>query len=236
MLARSGPGALRLLLIDAKRVELAPYSGLPHLVGPIVTEPEEAALALSDMVARMEQRYALLAQHGVRSVADLPQRVARYVVVVDELADLVMSSKDVRDHLVRLAQKSRAAGIHLVLATQRPSTDVITGLLKANVPGRMALAVASNVDSRVILDMAGAEDLLGRGDMLFKPPWLLEPIRVQGAMVSDEEVRAVVARYASVAPPTAPMVVTDHARDVTLALYGLAALVLGLAAWMLVTR
>jgi S-DNA-T family DNA segregation ATPase FtsK/SpoIIIE len=169
----------------------------------------------------MERRYSALARDGARSVAELPRPVPRYVCVVDELADLVMSSKTIGENLIRLAQKSRAAGVHLVLATQRPSTDVISGLLKANVPGRIALAVASNVDSRVIIDEAGAEDLLGRGDMLYKPPWLLEPMRVQGAMVTDAEIAAVVARWpAVVAPasaddgPSEPRVRPDVARAI----------------------
>ena len=192
MLQRSSPKRLRLLLIDAKRVELAPYAGIAHLWQPIVTEVDCAEYALSRLVALMERRYGLLARRGLRSA---PASWPRIVCVVDELADLVMTSKPSAMHLIRLAQKARAAGIHLVLATQRPSSDVISGLLKANIPGRIALATVSGVDSRVILDVSGAEDLLGRGDMLYKPPWLLEPIRLQGAYVSDDEIAATVARW-----------------------------------------
>lgn len=221
MLARSGPDRLRLVMVDAKRVELSPYAGIAHLALPIATEVATAETALAWLLALMERRYSALARDGARSVAELPRPVPRYVCVVDELADLVMSSKTIGENLIRLAQKSRAAGVHLVLATQRPSTDVISGLLKANVPGRIALAVASNVDSRVIIDEAGAEDLLGRGDMLYKPPWLLEPMRVQGAMVTDAEIAAVVARWpAVVAPasaddgPSEPRVRPDVARAI----------------------
>jgi S-DNA-T family DNA segregation ATPase FtsK/SpoIIIE len=203
MLRRAGPRDLRLVLIDAKRVELAPYRGLPHLAGPIATETADAERMLRHCLTIMEQRYRILEDAGARQVSELPRRLSRYVVVVDELADLVMVDKSIRDHLVRLAQKSRAAGIHLVLATQRPSADVISGILKANVPARMALAVASNVDSRVILDCAGAEDLLGRGDMLCRWPWTLEPVRVQGAMVTDAEIASAVSAY------PAPVVVTS---------------------------
>ena len=198
---------LRLLLIDAKRVELSPFAGIEQLWGPIVTEVEDAERALAAMVDLMERRFELLAKHGARQLSDLDGDHPRYVVVVDELADLVMSSKPLTKSLIRLAQKARAAGIHLVLATQRPSSDVISGLLKANVPGRMALATVSGVDSRVILDVSGAEDLLGRGDMLFKPPWLLEPVRLQGCYVDDADVRALAQAHqrAPVAPVAAPV-------------------------------
>jgi S-DNA-T family DNA segregation ATPase FtsK/SpoIIIE len=230
MLARGGPDRFRLVMIDAKRVELAAYAGIAHLARPIATEVAEAEASLAYLLGIMESRYELLQRHGARSVGDLVRPVPRYVVVVDELADLVMSSKTIGESLVRLAQKSRAAGIHLVLATQRPSTDVISGLLKANVPARIALAVASNVDSRVILDEAGAEDLLGRGDMLYKPPWLLEPVRVQGAMVTDAEIAAIVARWpvteapASEDAPSAPTMRPEMPRAILQAVLFLACL------------
>jgi S-DNA-T family DNA segregation ATPase FtsK/SpoIIIE len=240
MLLRSGPRALRLVLIDAKRVELSPYATLPHLSGPIVTETADAEAALQRIVRLMESRYSMLDTYHVRSVDDLPNPLPRWVVVVDELADLVMSSKTVSALLVRLAQKSRAAGIHLVLATQRPSTDVISGLLKANVPARMALAVASNVDSRVILDSAGAEDLLGRGDMLCRWPWTLDPIRVQGAMVTDAEISAVVARWTPPPAPQAPTVAPQGPTTWERVTYAAGLLLAGLcivaSAWLVLGR
>lgn len=191
-------------LIAPKKVELSVYNGIPHLLSPVVSDPKKAARALAKVVAEMERRYELFAAFGIRNLAGYNQRVTKeeddehhplplILVVVDELADLMMTvSHDVEDAIVRIAQMGRAAGIHMIIATQRPSVDVITGLIKANVPSRIAFAVSSGVDSRTILDANGAERLLGRGDMLFQPIDKNKPIRVQGAFISDQDVEAVV--------------------------------------------
>ncbi len=198
------PEELRLLLVDPKRVELTAYNGIPHLLTPVVTDLEKAQGALQWAIEEMERRYKTLAQAGVRSIAEYNQTAAArgaqplpyIVVVIDELADLMMlAPQRTEQALIRLAQLARATGIHLVVATQRPSVDVVTGLIKANFPARIAFAVASTVDSRVILDRPGAERLLGRGDMLFLPPDAAEPIRVQGSFVTSEEVQKVVAHW-----------------------------------------
>ena len=195
---------VKMLLIDPKKVELSVYNGIPHLLSPVVSDPKKAARALAKVVAEMERRYELFAAFGIRNLAGYNQRVTKeeddehhplplILVVVDELADLMMTvSHDVEDAIVRIAQMGRAAGIHMIIATQRPSVDVITGLIKANVPSRIAFAVSSGVDSRTILDANGAERLLGRGDMLFQPIDKNKPIRVQGAFISDQDVEAVV--------------------------------------------
>ena len=196
------PSEVKLVMVDPKVVELSVYNGIPHLLIPVVTDPKKAAGALAWAVQEMDDRYNKFAQKGVRDlkgynhaiekeegVGKLPQ----IVIIVDELADLMMvAAKDVEEAICRLAQKARAAGMHLVIATQRPSVDVITGLIKANVPSRIAFAVSSQVDSRTILDSVGAEKLLGKGDMLYFPSGAPKPIRVQGAFVSDEEVEKVV--------------------------------------------
>lgn len=204
ILFKAKPSQVKMLLIDPKKVELSVYNGIPHLLSPVVSDPKKAAWALAKVVAEMERRYELFAAFGIRNLAGYNQRVTKeeddehhplplILVVVDELADLMMTvSHDVEDAIVRIAQMGRAAGIHMIIATQRPSVDVITGLIKANVPSRIAFAVSSGVDSRTILDANGAERLLGRGDMLFQPIDKNKPIRVQGAFISDQDVEAVV--------------------------------------------
>jgi S-DNA-T family DNA segregation ATPase FtsK/SpoIIIE len=195
------PEHLRLILIDPKRVELTGFNGLPHLALPVLVESHQAAAALRWAVAEMDRRYKMLSAEGVRNIASYnekaTQRLAKQlpyiVIVIDELADLMMvAAGEIEELICRIAQLARAVGIHLVIATQRPSTDIITGLIKANIPSRIAFAVGSQVDSRVILDTGGAEKLLGRGDMLYQPVDAGKPTRIQGAFVSDPEVAAVV--------------------------------------------
>lgn len=199
---KSKPSEVKMVMVDPKVVELSVYNGIPHLLIPVVTDPKKAAGALAWAVQEMDNRYNLFAQKGVRdlkgynSIIEKEEGIGKLpqiVVIVDELADLMMvAAKDVEESICRLAQKARAAGMHLVIATQRPSVDVITGLIKANVPSRIAFAVSSQVDSRTILDSVGAEKLLGKGDMLFFPTGAPKPVRVQGAFVSDEEVEKIV--------------------------------------------
>ena len=198
---KAKPSEVKLVMIDPKIVELSVYNGIPHLLIPVVTDPKKAAGALAWAVQEMENRYATFAQKGVRDLKGYNEaaekekigRLPHIVIIIDELADLMMVAKnDVEDAICRLAQKARAAGMHLVIATQRPSVDVITGLIKANIPSRIAFAVSSQVDSRTILDMVGAEKLLGKGDMLFYPAGAPKPTRVQGAFVSDSEVEKIV--------------------------------------------
>jgi S-DNA-T family DNA segregation ATPase FtsK/SpoIIIE len=207
LLMRARPDDVRLILVDLKRVELAPYNGLPHLLQHVIVEPGEAKAVLNWAVREMEERYKLLAAHGVRNIAGFnarpevdgavegdggAERMPYIVLIIDELADLIMrEGRKVEDPVVKIAQKARAVGIHLVLATQRPSVNVVTGLIKANVPSRIAFAMASMVDSRTVLDAPGAEDLIGRGDMLYQPVDLPRPVRMQGVFVSDREVGAV---------------------------------------------
>ena len=189
MIMQNSPWETRLLLIDPKRVELTPYNGIPHLITPVVVEPEVALNCLKGVVREMQDRYKLLEEAGARNIAsynrDLPpeEKMPFIVVAVDELADLMMAApRDIEHSIIRLAQLGRATGIHMIVATQRPSVNVVTGLIKANFPGRISFAVASQVDSRTILDSAGAEKLLGRGDMLFLPPDLPKPVRIQGSV------------------------------------------------------
>lgn len=201
ILYKAKPDEVKFMMVDPKMVELNVYNGIPHLLAPVVTDPKRASLALKKIVVEMEKRYELFSKSGARNVEgynlmmkDNPEAILPYIVViVDELADLMMvAANDVEDAIARLAQMARAAGIHLIIATQRPSVDVITGVIKANIPSRIAFGVSSQVDSRTILDMAGAEKLLGRGDMLFMPMGASKPIRVQGAFMSDQEVEAIV--------------------------------------------
>lgn len=207
ILMRAKPHEVKLMMIDPKMVELNVYNGVPHLLAPVVTNPKRASQALQKVVSEMERRYELFSHTGTRNIEGYNEYVKRaneeegtkqpllpyIVVIVDELADLMMvASSDVEDAITRLAQMARAAGIHLIIATQRPSVDVITGVIKANIPSRIAFAVSSATDSRTILDMGGAEKLLGRGDMLFLPVGASKPVRLQGAFLSDDEVEEVV--------------------------------------------
>ncbi|MGT2715458.1 DNA translocase FtsK [Streptococcus respiraculi] len=207
ILMKAGPDQVKFMMIDPKMVELSVYNDIPHLLIPVVTNPRKAARALQKVVDEMEKRYELFSHVGVRNLEGYNTKVADFnrsseekqiplpliVVIVDELADLMMvASKEVEDAIIRLGQKARAAGIHMILATQRPSVDVISGLIKANVPSRIAFAVSSGTDSRTILDENGAEKLLGRGDMLFKPIDENHPVRLQGSFISDDDVEAIV--------------------------------------------
>ena len=194
ILFKAAPDEVKFILIDPKMVELSNYNGIPHLMVPVVTDPKKASSVLNWAVQEMEKRYAVFASHSVRDIKSFNRRYAEekmpfIVIVIDELADLMMvSPRDVEDSICRILQKARAAGIHMILATQRPSVNVITGIIKANLPSRISFAVSSQVDSRTILDRGGAETLLGKGDMLFSPQGEPKPIRVQGAFISDEEV------------------------------------------------
>ena len=228
MLYKATPDEVRFIMIDPKMLELSVYDGIPHLLCPVVTDMREAGQALNWCVAEMEKRYRLLSHLGVRNLDGYNEKIAKaaeegqkipnpfslnpdepepleklplIVVVIDELADLMMTErKAVEQQIARLAQKARAAGIHLIIATQRPSVDVITGLIKANIPTRMAFTVQSKIDSRTILDQMGAEDLLKYGDLLFLQPGNAEPTRLQGAFVSDHEVHEVVSHIKRQAP------------------------------------
>ena len=226
LLYHNSPSEMKLILVDPKQVEMAPYEDIPHLITPVITEPEKTISALKWAVNEMQRRYTLLAEHKVRDIQTYNQMVSSgskkitvadedgnpqqhengampyIVIVIDELADLMMAAaRDVEALIVRLAQKARAVGIHLVLATQRPSVDVITGLIKANVPARIAFTVASQIDSRTILDQVGAEKLLGQGDMLLLTPSMAKPKRIQGAWVTDDEVMKITDHLRAQSPP-----------------------------------
>ena len=209
ILMRTKPDEVKLLLVDPKKVELSMYNGVPHLLAPVVTDPKKASVALAKIVSEMERRYDIFEEKGVKNIgtyneyiekknAILPEsekikKMPYIVVIVDELADLMLvASKEVEDSIMRITQMARAAGIHLIIATQRPSTDVITGVIKANIPSRISFAVSSGIDSRTILDMTGAEKLLGRGDMLFLPSGENTPIRIQGAWITEDEIHRIV--------------------------------------------
>ena len=209
ILMTAKPDEVKLLLVDPKKVELSIFNGVPHLLAPVVTDPKKASVALSKIVREMEDRYDLFEEKKVKNIASYNEMIENknknldddsklskmpyIVVIVDELADLMMvASKEVEDSIMRITQMARAAGIHLIIATQRPSTDVITGVIKANIPSRISFAVSSGIDSRTILDMVGAEKLLGRGDMLFLPMGESTPTRIQGAWITEEEVKKIV--------------------------------------------
>ncbi len=209
ILMRTKPDEVKLVLVDPKKVELSMYNGVPHLLAPVVTEPKRANIALKKIVVEMENRYEMFSASGTKNIAGYNayvesenksrsednklRKLPFIVVIIDELADLMLvAAKEVEDSIMRITQMARAAGIHLIVATQRPSTDVITGVVKANIPSRISFAVSSQIDSRTILDMAGAEKLLGKGDMLFLPQGENTPIRVQGTYLSDEEIKKVV--------------------------------------------
>ena len=209
ILMRAKPNEVKIVLVDPKKVELSMYNGVPHLLIPVVTDPKKANIALKRMVVEMERRYDLFESTGTKNIAGYNayidkknegmsedakiERLPYIVMIIDELADLMLvAAKEVEDSIMRITQMARAAGIHLIVATQRPSTDVITGVVKANIPSRISFAVSSSIDSRTILDMTGAEKLLGKGDMLFKPQGENTPIRIQGTFISDEDIKKVV--------------------------------------------
>ena len=203
LLYKANPDEVKLILVDPKVVELGNYNGVPHLMIPVVTDPGKAAAALNWAVAEMTDRYKKFAEEGVRDLESYNEYVRandetekvmpQVVIIIDELADLMMAApSQIEESICRLAQMARAAGMHLIVATQRPSVDVITGVIKANIPSRIAFAVSSQVDSRTILDMQGAEKLVGKGDMLFNPMGMGKPVRIQGAFISDSEVNKVI--------------------------------------------
>ena len=202
ILMRSRPDQVKLVLVDPKKVEFSMYDGVPHLLSPVVTDAKKASIALKNIVGEMERRYELLEHTKNKNITGYNKfcethpeykKLPYIVVIIDELADLMLvAAKEVEDSIMRITQMARAAGIHLIVATQRPSTDIITGVVKANIPSRISFAVSSQIDSRTILDMGGAEKLLGKGDMLFLPMGESIPMRVQGAFVSEEEIEKLV--------------------------------------------
>ena len=207
LLLRCKPDEVKMVLVDPKKVEMSMYNGVPHLLMPVVTDPKKASIALMKMVSEMERRYNLFEDSKTKNITDYNryvedrrrnlngklEKLPYIIIIIDELADLMLvAAKEVEDSILRITQMARAAGIHLIVATQRPSTDVITGIVKANIPSRISFAVSSSIDSRTILDMTGAEKLLGKGDMLFLPMGENTPVRIQGAFVSDEEIKRVI--------------------------------------------
>lgn len=207
LLLRTRPSEVKMVLVDPKKVEMSMYNGVPHLLMPVVTDPKKASIALMKMVSEMERRYNLFEESRTKNISDYNkyvedrrrnlngtmEKLPYIVIIIDELADLMLvAAKEVEDSILRITQMARAAGIHLIVATQRPSTDVITGIVKANIPSRISFAVSSSIDSRTILDMTGAEKLLGKGDMLFLPMGENSPVRIQGAFVSDDEINKVI--------------------------------------------
>ncbi|NLJ79695.1 MAG: DNA translocase FtsK [Firmicutes bacterium] len=226
VLFKAGPDEVKFLMIDPKRVELSAYDGIPHLISPVVTDPRKAAVALRWAVTEMERRYKIFAEAGVRNIEAYStwegdgqtekEPLPLMVIIVDELADLMMvAAAEVEDAVCRLAQMARAAGIYLIIATQRPSVDVITGLIKANVPSRISFAVSSQVDSRTILDMGGAERLIGKGDMLYYPVGASKPMRAQGAWISDQEVETLVSFWKKQGEPEYVETVQDESPELT---------------------
>ena len=226
ILFKAKPNEVKFILVDPKKVELSNYANIPHLLAPVVTDVKKAAATLKWVVKEMERRYDVFAETGSRDLVTYNQRfikaealnemdhpyefLPQIVVIIDELADLMMvAPADVEDSICRLAQLARAAGIHLVIATQRPSVDIITGLIKANIPSRIAFAVSSQIDSRTILDMGGAEKLLGNGDMLFFPRGYAKPVRIQGVYVTDEEIEAVIGYVKRQAAPVYDQAMND---------------------------
>lgn len=212
------PNEVQLILVDPKMVELSIYNGIPHLKVPVVTDMKKAAAVLRWAVREMEARYLTMATSGVRNISGYNEQhpesaMPLILIIIDELADLMLVAPDVEESINRLAAKARAAGIHMVLATQRPSVNVITGTIKANVPSRISFAVATQIDSRTILDMAGAEKLLGKGDMLFNPIGASKPIRIQGAFISDEEVEELVAFVKQQGRPDYDESITEEAEQ-----------------------
>ena len=206
---RTKPDEVKLVMVDPKKVELSGYNGVPHLLAPVVTDPKRAAIVLKDIVGKMEERYDMFSESGTKNIETynayvektnsvLPdgeklKKLPYIVVIIDELADLMLvAAKEVEDSILRITQMARAAGIHLIIATQRPSTDVITGVIKSNIPSRIAFAVASGIDSRTILDSVGAERLLGKGDMLYLPMGENAPTRIQGAYITDDEIKNII--------------------------------------------
>jgi len=198
LLFRASPQEVKLILVDPKRVELTQYNGIPHLLTPVIVEPEKVISALKWAIAEMERRYKLFAEKKMRNIDGYNelsgfQELPYIIIIIDELADVMLfAPSEVEDTITRIAQMARATGIHLIVSTQRPSVDIITGLIKANIPCRIAFNVSSMVDSRVIIDMPGAEKLLGKGDMLYIPPNQAKPTRVQGTFVSDKEISSII--------------------------------------------
>ena len=220
LIYKASPEEVRLIMVDPKMIELGMYNGIPHLLIPVVTDPKKAAGALNWAVGEMMRRYKLLSQLNVRNLEAYNEEIRRrgegetlpqIVIVIDELADLMfVAAREVEESIARIAQMARAAGMHLIIATQRPSADVITGLMKANIPSRIAFAVASQIESRIILDQTGAEKLIGRGDMLYNPLGAGKPMRVQGGFISSKEVESVIDFVKTTGTPEYSQEILDH--------------------------